>query len=118
MESSLWVPQPSSRAINSHTNTFLLPPLFSSSLEPATVPPPFKPSQHSTGNDSTTKLLKEEEGGDKVVFDTSGEMPVSFDNSLVNEEEEPAKKEVFEKEEKELTEVIKGPKSSTLLAAT
>ncbi|CAH8364267.1 unnamed protein product [Eruca vesicaria subsp. sativa] len=55
--------------------------------------------------------LKEGEADDdKVVFDTSGEMmPVSFDDSLVNEEEERVKKEVFEKEEKELTEIIKGP---------
>ncbi|KAL0847503.1 hypothetical protein Bca101_020749 [Brassica carinata] len=65
----------------------------------------------SSGWDVSSKPwdLKEEEDDDKVVFDTSGEMPVSFDNSLVNEEEERAKKEVFEKEEKELTEVIKGP---------
>ncbi|KAJ4890318.1 Ribosomal protein S5 domain 2-like superfamily protein [Raphanus sativus] len=64
----------------------------------------------SSGWDVSSKPwdLKDE---DKVVFDTSGEMmPVGFDNSsLVNEEEERAKKEVFEKEEKELTEVIKGP---------
>ncbi|KAJ0253766.1 30S ribosomal protein S9 [Hirschfeldia incana] len=57
--------------------------------------------------------LKEEGDDDKVVFDTTSGgdmMPVGFDNSsLVNEEEERAKKEVFEKEEKELTEVIKGP---------
>ncbi|CAN7021883.1 hypothetical protein IGI04_022935 [Brassica rapa subsp. trilocularis] len=53
--------------------------------------------------------LKEEEEDGKVVFDTSGEMPVSFDDSLVNEEEERAKKQVFEREEKELSEVIKGP---------
>ncbi|KAF8045380.1 hypothetical protein N665_5048s0005 [Sinapis alba] len=65
----------------------------------------------SSGWDVSSKPwdLKEEDDDDKVVFDTSGEMPVSFDNSLVNEEEERAKKELFEKEEKELTEVIKGP---------
>ncbi|KAF8091746.1 hypothetical protein N665_0436s0009 [Sinapis alba] len=53
--------------------------------------------------------LKEEEDDDKVVFDTSGEMPISFNNSLENAEEERVKKEVFEKEDKELTEIIKGP---------
>uniref|UniRef100_UPI00402B05FF uS9m n=1 Tax=Brassica oleracea var. botrytis TaxID=3715 RepID=UPI00402B05FF len=65
----------------------------------------------SSGWDVSSKPwdLKEDEEDGKVVFDTSGEMPVSFDNSLVNEEEERAKKELFEKEEKELTEVIKGP---------
>lgn len=64
----------------------------------------------SSGWDVSSKPwdLKEDEEDGKVVFDTSGEMPVSFDNSLVNEEEERAKKELFEKEEKELTEVIKG----------
>lgn len=64
----------------------------------------------SSGWDVSSKPwdLKEEEEDDKVVFDTSGEMPVSFDDSLVNEEEERAKKQVFEREEKELTEVIKG----------
>lgn len=65
----------------------------------------------SSGWDVSSKPwdLKEEEEDDKVVFDTSGEMPVSFDDSLVNEEEERAKKQVFEREEKELSEVIKGP---------
>ncbi|CAN8254855.1 unnamed protein product [Cochlearia groenlandica] len=52
--------------------------------------------------------LKEED--EKAVFDTEGEIPpLSFDTSLENEEEERAKKEVIEKEEKELAEIIKGP---------
>nr|BAD44424.1 hypothetical protein [Arabidopsis thaliana] len=51
--------------------------------------------------------LKEEEEG--VVFDTGGEVPFSFENSLEMAEEERVKKELIEKEEKELLEVIKGP---------
>ncbi|CAH2064758.1 unnamed protein product [Thlaspi arvense] len=51
--------------------------------------------------------LKEED--DTVVFNTSGEMALSFETSLENAEEERKKKEVIEKEEKELTEIIKGP---------
>ncbi|VVB05025.1 unnamed protein product [Arabis nemorensis] len=51
--------------------------------------------------------LKEED--ENVVFDLGGEMPLSFEGSLENAEEERAKKEAIEKEEKELTEIIKGP---------
>ncbi|XP_010515253.1 PREDICTED: uncharacterized protein LOC104791136 [Camelina sativa] len=51
--------------------------------------------------------LKEEEEG--VVFDTGGEVPFNFENSLEFAEEERVKKELIEKEEKELLEVIKGP---------
>lgn len=50
--------------------------------------------------------LKEEEEG--VVFDTGGEVPFNFDNSLELAEEDRVKKELIEKEEKELYEVIKG----------
>uniref|UniRef100_A0A1J3GJ95 30S ribosomal protein S9 n=1 Tax=Noccaea caerulescens TaxID=107243 RepID=A0A1J3GJ95_NOCCA len=51
--------------------------------------------------------LKDED--EKVVFDTGGEIPLSFEPSLEDTEEERAKKEAMEKEEKELTEIIKGP---------
>jgi len=43
------------------------------------------------------------------VFDTGGEIPLSFEPSLEDAEEERVKKEAMEKEEKELTEIIKGP---------
>ncbi|KFK34199.1 hypothetical protein AALP_AA5G114100 [Arabis alpina] len=51
--------------------------------------------------------LKEED--ENVVFDVGGEMPLGFETSLENAEEERAKKEAIEKEEKVLTEIIKGP---------